>query len=349
MTIPQRIRIESGNARLALARWGEAGSGKPPALLIHGTGFVAEVWDEVASGLAASHTVYALDRRGHGASHKPANDSYHFLDFASDACAVIEALELDDILGVGHSAGATDLLLAATMLPRRFSRLFVMEPTIMDPRAKPAGDTGLSEPGMASVRGVLRRQAEFENAAAAFQRFRTAPAFADWSERALRAYVQHGFASLADGRVRLLCRPEIEAAMLRPIFEAMEQVYAGDQRGNPFARLSQISCPRLCRDRRTVVAGVQGDGCPSRRSDPGSEPMDIRGCRSLRRAGIARPPAPGAGGVRGSRCADRIVLTTSSSRHCRLFPAWPGIPGINPALARSSPWKPNQGVHGDLS
>ena len=46
-----------------------------------------------------------------------------------------------------------------------------------------------------------------------------------------------------DGRVRLLCRPEIEAAMLGPIFEAMAQVYAGDERGNPFIWLSQIECP----------------------------------------------------------------------------------------------------------
>jgi pimeloyl-ACP methyl ester carboxylesterase len=93
------------------------------------------------------------------------------------------------------------------------------------------------------VHGVLRRQVEFDSAAAAYQRLRAAPAFADWSEPALWAYIRHGFEPLADGRVRLLCRPEIEAAMLRPIFEAMEQVYAGDERGNPFAGLSAIGCP----------------------------------------------------------------------------------------------------------
>jgi pimeloyl-ACP methyl ester carboxylesterase len=64
-----------------------------------------------------------------------------------------------------------------------------------------------------------------------------------WSERALAAYISHGFATLPDGRVRLLCTPEIEAAMLRPIFEAMEQVYVGDERGNPFGWLSEIGCP----------------------------------------------------------------------------------------------------------
>ena len=243
MTNRHRIWVEHAGARIALARWGEADANKPPALLVHGTGFVGEVWDEVASVLASHYTVYALDRRGHGASHKPATDRYHFLDFASDVCAVIEALDLTDIFGVGHSAGATDLLLAAKLLPQRFSRLFVMEPTVMDPRAQRAGGAQLSDRGASFVQGVLRRQVEFDSAAAAFARFRAAPAFADWSEPALWTYVRHGFQPLQDGRVRLLCVPEIEAAMLRPIFEAMEQVYTGDERGNPFAGLSEIDCP----------------------------------------------------------------------------------------------------------
>jgi pimeloyl-ACP methyl ester carboxylesterase len=243
MTNRRRIWIEHADGRIALAQWGEADSGKPAVLLSHGTSFVAEIWDEVATVLASRYTVYALDRRGHGASHKPAAGRYHFVDYASDVCAVIEALDLSDIFGIGHSAGATDLLLAAKLLPRRFSRLFVMEPTIMDPRANQGGSGGLSDKAAANVQGVLRRQAEFDSADAAFQRFRSAGAFAQWTDRALWDYVRYGFEQLADGRVRLLCTPEIEAAMLLPIFEAIEQVYAGDERGNPFAWLSEIDCP----------------------------------------------------------------------------------------------------------
>jgi pimeloyl-ACP methyl ester carboxylesterase len=239
MTHPQRISIGPAGEHIALARWGE--TGKPPALLLHGTGFVAEVWDEVASELASRYTVYALDRRGHGDSHKPAAGRYHFQDFAEDLCRVIEALDLSDIYGIGHSAGATDLLLATKLLPQRFSRLFVTEPTIMDPRA--VRTSGLSDFATGAVRGVLRRQAEFDSAEAAFARYRAAPAFADWTEPSLRAYIDHGFGPTGDGRVRLRCTPEIESALLQPIFEAMEQVYIGDIRGNPFGWLADLSCP----------------------------------------------------------------------------------------------------------
>ena len=237
MINPQRFSIGPAGAEIAMLQWGE--SGKPPALLVHGTGFVADVWGEVARELTASYTVYALDRRGHGASHKPG--VYHFLDFADDIRRVIDALDLRDIYGIGHSAGATDLLLAATLAPGRFTRLFVMEPTAMDPRAARAG--GLDEESLARVQGTLRRRAEFESAEAVYERYRSAPAFADWTEASLRAYVSHGFTTLDDGRVRLCCAPEIESAILRPIYEAMEQVYIGDARGNPFGMLAEIDCP----------------------------------------------------------------------------------------------------------
>lgn len=237
MINPHRFSIGPAAAEIAMLQWGE--SGKPPALLVHGTGFVADVWDEVARELASTYTVYALDRRGHGASHKPG--AYHFLDYAEDVCRVVDAIGLRDVYGIGHSAGATDLLLAAKLLPGRFTRLFVMEPTIMDPRAARAG--GLDEESLSRVEGTLRRRAEFDSADAVFERYRTAPAFADWTVTSLRAYVRHGFVPLENGRVRLCCTPETEAAILRPIYEAMAQVYVGDARGNPFGLLAEIDCP----------------------------------------------------------------------------------------------------------
>jgi pimeloyl-ACP methyl ester carboxylesterase len=238
MVSSRRFSIGSAEDRLALVQWGE---NKPPALLLHGTGFCADVWDEIAHDLASGYTVYAVDRRGHGESHKPSAGRYHFWDYAEDVCRIIETLDLHDIYGIGHSAGATDLLLAAKLLPNRFRRLFVMEPTAMDPRA--ARDAELSEGGRIGVEGVLRRQAEFDSFEAAFVRFRAAPAFADWTEASLWAFIRRGFAPTENGRVRLLCTPEIESAVLRPIIEAMEQIYVGDARGNPFVWLAEIGCP----------------------------------------------------------------------------------------------------------
>lgn len=75
MTNRHRLWVDHAGGRIALARWGEANSGKPPALLVHGTGFVAEVWDEVAREMVSKYTVYGIDRRGHGASYKPSAET----------------------------------------------------------------------------------------------------------------------------------------------------------------------------------------------------------------------------------------------------------------------------------
>lgn len=239
MTPARRFSIGSAEDRIALVQWGD--DGKPPALLLHGTGFCADVWDELARELASDYTVVGVDRRGHGESHKPAADRYHFIDYAEDVCRVVDALDLRDVYGIGHSAGATDLLLSAKLQPTRFRRLFVMEPTAMDPRA--ARDAELSEGGRYSIEGVLRRQAEFDGFDAAFARFRAAPAFANWTETSLWTFIRSGFESVETGRVRLRCTPEIESAVLRPIIETMEQIYTGDARGNPFLWLTGIDCP----------------------------------------------------------------------------------------------------------
>jgi len=238
-----RLSIGTADERIALTRWTSGDSGKPPALLLHGTGFVADVWNDVACDLASSYTVYALDRRGHGESHKPVVDRYHFLDYAEDVCKVIEELGLRAIYGIGHSAGATDLLLATKLLPHRFSRLFALEPTVMDPHTPRDPSAGLSEWANAAVEGILRRQTEFDSLDAVFKRYRAAPVFAEWTESSLWAYIRQGFEPLESGRVRLRCMPKIEQAVLRPIFEAMEQIYTGDARGNPFAWFTEINCP----------------------------------------------------------------------------------------------------------
>ena len=58
MTQSQRISVGPDDERIALTQWGVADSDKPPALLVHGTGFVGEVWDEVASVLASRRTIF---------------------------------------------------------------------------------------------------------------------------------------------------------------------------------------------------------------------------------------------------------------------------------------------------
>ena len=81
-----------------------------PFLLLHGLASTARSWEPVAQRLAAAgHRVLAADFRGHGLSDKP-DDGYDLATFASDLTSLIEALELDRPVLVGHSLGAFVML-----------------------------------------------------------------------------------------------------------------------------------------------------------------------------------------------------------------------------------------------
>jgi pimeloyl-ACP methyl ester carboxylesterase len=82
----------------------EAGSG-PPILLSHGVTLSVRVWTKQLRSLAAAgFRVIAYDHRGHGDS--PLGPAGHGLDqIAADLGSVIEAMDLRDVVIVGHSMG----------------------------------------------------------------------------------------------------------------------------------------------------------------------------------------------------------------------------------------------------
>jgi non-heme chloroperoxidase len=81
-----------------------------PVMFSHGWPLNADAWDPQLYFMA-SHGFRAIahDRRGHGRSAQPwdGNDMDHYAD---DLAALIEALDLDDVLLVGHSTGGGEVV-----------------------------------------------------------------------------------------------------------------------------------------------------------------------------------------------------------------------------------------------
>ena len=84
------------------------GSG-PPVILIHGYPLSGRAWDkQLPVLLAAGHRVITYDRRGFGASSQPAT-GYDWDTFAADLNTLINTLELDHFILVGHSMGTGEV------------------------------------------------------------------------------------------------------------------------------------------------------------------------------------------------------------------------------------------------
>jgi hypothetical protein len=73
----------------------------PPVVLLHALGEDAGSWDKVAARFATQFRVVALDLRGHGTSSWPGH--YSFLLMRDDVLGVLDALDLSDVVLVGHS------------------------------------------------------------------------------------------------------------------------------------------------------------------------------------------------------------------------------------------------------
>lgn len=215
----------------------EAGTwgGGPTLLLAHGTGLNGRSWTPVAEVLARDGLrPVALDLRGHGASGPSPGGDYPWGLFASDILAAVDELGATGaVIGVGHSAGATALLLAEAGRPGTFARLWAWEPIV----ATPGNDLRVRRTDLAER--ARRRRPRFASADEARAHLEGRGIFADFSPAAFAGFARGGLVPDDDagggpggGGVRLACRPEDEAL----IYESGGAHDAWDQ-------LARVSCP----------------------------------------------------------------------------------------------------------
>ncbi|MCW9033238.1 MAG: alpha/beta hydrolase [Rhodospirillales bacterium] len=272
--------VDVGNMRLAYWCWGNPNSKKPVAVLIHGTAFVAATWRLIAEALSEDYTVYAFDRRGHGASGVPQDKQFGFRDFAEDLIGFMDGLGLKNVFGIGHSGGGTDMLLAAGMRQDLFERLFIMEPTVVNPDVPPERSGDLPAEYRAYIEQATKRRAVYPDREAVFARYSSRFPLNLWHPEILQDYIRFGFKKSSDGTVSLLCTPENESLILEPIMLAMINRYHGDSHGNPFVFLKHVDCP-------TVITSSAHSPLPSYKVMADIAAKQVQGAKRLKFAGLS--------------------------------------------------------------
>lgn len=98
------IDVDEG-VQLEVLDWGGSG---PAIVLLAGLGDTAHVFDDFAPMLTARHRVIGVSRRAHGRSSAPAT-GYGFARLAEDVVRVIDAVDVDKPVVVGHSIAGEEL------------------------------------------------------------------------------------------------------------------------------------------------------------------------------------------------------------------------------------------------
>lgn len=196
---------QANGVKLAYFERGEPSADRPTILFVHATGFHGRLWDYQAEALADYHTI-ALEQRGHGRSEKVGANHWH--TYAEDLAAFIRALELKNIIAVGHSMGA-HAIADSYGLVKAYNQMILLDPVIVDPASYVDDDL---EDFAGQLHPASKRRAEFASTQAMHDSLVQKSSFPRFHPRIFNDYCTYGAESIGD-TVRLCCEPEIEAGV----------------------------------------------------------------------------------------------------------------------------------------
>ncbi len=201
--------IELNDLKVSYYEWGDPQD--PTILLIHATGMHGRVWDRTVEALPKGFHVIAVDQRGHGRSQ---SEDY-LLDWSvmgKDASDFLIALDLKNIVGVGHSMGGHALLQAAIKHPDRFDRLLLIDPVIFPPEKY--AEVGDKENPHPTKSPIARRRDQFANWQEMKSVFSEKTPYCNWMPDILENYCRFGLMPKQDDEgYCLACRPDVEASV----------------------------------------------------------------------------------------------------------------------------------------
>lgn len=109
-----------------------SGKGARPMLFVHGFGCDQNMWRFIVPAFEEEYKIVLMDYVGSGKSDLKAYhpERYSNLNgYARDVLDVCQALDLRDVICVGHSVSSVTCLLAAIKDPDRFSELILVAPS----------------------------------------------------------------------------------------------------------------------------------------------------------------------------------------------------------------------------
>jgi|GEM_PF-626384 len=121
------------NQKLNFFRWKPDQDARPnpiPLVFLHGMGGTGQIWRSIAAFLEDSWDCIAPDQRGHGKSRPvPVTecDHFHATDYARDVLGLLDSLNIDQCILVGHSMGVRTALALANLAPERIAALIAVD------------------------------------------------------------------------------------------------------------------------------------------------------------------------------------------------------------------------------
>jgi pimeloyl-ACP methyl ester carboxylesterase len=131
----------------------DEGAGEVALVFLHFYGGSSNTWEEVTDLLLDEFRCIRYDHRGWGQSDKPAG-GYSIRELAADALALIEVLNLERYVLVGHSMGGKIAQYIASQRPPGLEKLVLVAPAPAFPTIVPPEQQQAMESAYTSLAGI---------------------------------------------------------------------------------------------------------------------------------------------------------------------------------------------------
>lgn len=118
--------VIADDTTIHVVQWGERDIKGPPIVCVHGLTANAFFFQIIADTFAHERRVFAYDLRGRGDSDKP-EDGYSVPIHAADLASLLDELQIEAPILIGHSLGALISLYFAAHYPDTLSKLVLLD------------------------------------------------------------------------------------------------------------------------------------------------------------------------------------------------------------------------------
>jgi pimeloyl-ACP methyl ester carboxylesterase len=200
----------------------------PTIILLHATGFLPWLWHPIARELSGSYKViapYFCDHR----ETDPTKGGLSWMKLADDLCQLCDRLEIDRPFLVGHSMGATVMVMAEAVYGPKAAGIILIEPIFLPQDFYKIQITVENHP-LASK--SIERRNFWTDTSEARKYLKSRGLFKNWDEEMLDLYIKYGMVPGETGGLQLTCPPQKEASL-----------FMGGMPYDPWPMLPKVSCP----------------------------------------------------------------------------------------------------------
>ena len=203
---PTEAWAEIGELRVRYLDWGGDG---PPIVALHGLASSAHWYDIVAPMLRVQGRIIAPDQRGHGQTTQ-ATSGYDWQTVSADIVGLMDHLEIDKAIVLGHSWGGNVAGNLAARFPDRVEKLVLIDGGFVGRRQQP-GVTWESFSERVRPRDVSGNREEFLDRL----RVQLAECWSDDLERIVQTMVYED----GDGQIQDILQPGNHLQVIRAMWD----------------------------------------------------------------------------------------------------------------------------------